>query len=86
MTRARGQPLRRMIDREFPHRVTVPAEAIGGRNLDLVIVFHEQIGARQVARWLRRDDRDYRVLCFADPQHAKLLQALFGGELENGAN
>jgi hypothetical protein len=44
MTRARGQPSRRMIDREYPHQVTVPAEKIGGKNLDLMIVFHAQIG------------------------------------------
>ena len=82
MTRARGQPSRRMIDREYPHRVTVPAESVGGKNLDFVIVFHAQIDQPQRTRSVRRDDRWFEVHCFADPQDARSFQALFGGEID----
>jgi hypothetical protein len=84
MTRARGQPSRRMIDREYPHRVTVPAASVGGRNLDLVIVFHAQIGQPERRRSLYKDDRWFETFCFADPQHARSFHALFGGEISFG--
>jgi hypothetical protein len=86
MTRARGQPSRRMVDREYPHQVTVPAESVGGKNLDHVILFHAQIGQPQRSRSVFRGDRWFEVYCFADPQHARSFQALFGGEMEEAAN
>jgi hypothetical protein len=80
MTRARGQPTRRMIDREYPHQVLVPAENVGGKKLDFVIAFHAQIDAPQHSRSVFKDDRWYEVYCFAEPQHARSFQAIFGGE------
>jgi hypothetical protein len=57
MTRARDQLSRRMIDREYPYQVMLPAEVVGGKNLDLVIVFHVQIGQPQCSRSVFKDDR-----------------------------
>jgi len=82
MTRARVQPSRRLVDREYPHQVTVPAESVGGKNFDSVIVFHAQISQPQRSRSVFRDDRWFAVYCFADPQHARSFQALFGGEID----
>lgn len=86
MTRARGQPSRTSIDREYPHQVTVPAGDVGGKNFDLIIVFHAQIGVPQRSRSIFKDDRWYDIYCFADPQHAVSFQAIFGGEIEEAAN
>lgn len=81
MTRARGQPPRSMIERAHPHQVIVPAEDVGGKKLDFVIVFHAQIDAKQHTRSIRKDDRWYNVYCFAEVGQAKAFQAIFGGEI-----
>jgi hypothetical protein len=53
---------------------------VGGKNLDLVTVYHAQIGQPQRSRFLFEDDDWLEAFCFADPQHARPFQALFGGE------
>jgi hypothetical protein len=83
MTRARGQPSRRSIDRDYPHQVVVPAESVGGKNLPFVAVFHAQIGAPQRTRSLFKDDRWCEIYCFAEAQHARSFQAIFSGELRD---
>jgi hypothetical protein len=85
MTRARGQPSHRAIDREYPFQVAVPAEKVGGKNLALVAIFHAQIDQPQRARSVYEDDCWYDVYCFADPQHARLFQSMFGGEIKKTA-
>ena len=75
-----------MIDRECPHQVIVPAENVGGKNLDFVIVFNAQINIPRHTKSPRKDDRWYEVYCLADPQHARSFQALFGGEMNEVAN
>lgn len=81
MNRARGQPSRRMIDRSYPYQVLIPAEKVQGRNLDAVIIFHEQIGQPMQHRSTFEDDKWQAIYCFADPTHASAFQAMFGGEL-----
>jgi hypothetical protein len=70
-----------MIEREYPHRVMVPAEAVGGKNLDFVIVFHAQIGQPQRTRSKFKNDRWHEVYCFREIGQAKAFQAIFGGEI-----
>jgi hypothetical protein len=81
MTRARGQPSRRSIDRDYLHRVTVPAKAVGGKNLDLVTVFFAQVEQPHHSRSVFQNDEWFEVFSFADPQHARSFQALFGGTI-----
>jgi hypothetical protein len=71
-----------MIDRAYPHQVQVPAEKVQGRNLDVVIVFHEQIDQPMRHRSKFKDDLWHAVYCFADPAHASAFQAMFGGEIK----
>jgi hypothetical protein len=84
MARSRGKPPKTYVSRAFPHKVTLPAENVGGQNTWHISLFYSQIGIGfedQHSTLLRKDDRDYYVYSFADPQHAKQFQALFGGEL-----
>jgi YHS domain-containing protein len=86
MSRARGQTTRRSIDRRYPHKVTVLAENVGGKNLDAVIVFHAQIDQPRHSRSAFKDDRWYQTYYFADPQHARSFKALFGAETKEAAH
>ena len=86
MTRARGQPSRRSIDRDYPHQVLVPAERAGGKNLDFVIVFHAQIDQLQRSRSIFKDDHWCDIFCFAKRSDASAFQALFGGDMKEAAN
>ena len=81
MTR-RGQPSRTVLDREYPHQVLVRAENLGGKTLDKVADFHVKLGISTKSRSIRKDDAWYTLYCFADPNHAKLFQVMFGGELD----
>jgi hypothetical protein len=81
MTRARGQPSRSLLDREYPHQVLVLAETLRGKVLDRVIDFHRNLGIPTKSRSIRKLDAWYTLYCFADPDHAKLFKVMFGGEI-----
>jgi hypothetical protein len=85
MTRARGQRSRSLIEREFPYQVLCPAENVQGHKLDLVILFHNQIGQKMHSRLLFIRDHWHTMYQFADPAHARAFQTLFGGELKEAA-
>ena len=63
-----------------------PAENVQGGKLDLVILFHDRIGQKMHARSLFIRDRWHTMYQFADLQHARSFQALFGGEMKEAAN
>src|SRR5215510_9937129 len=81
MTRARGQPSRTSINREYPHQVLVPAWNVRGKIIDKVIAFHADIGARMTTRSQYKNDSWHVLYCFADRRHADSFQRLFGGKL-----
>lgn len=81
MTRARGQSSRTLIEREHPHQVLVLAESVSGKTLDEVIAFHAKLGIPTIRRSIRKHDDWHSLYCFADANHAKLFQAMFGGEM-----
>jgi hypothetical protein len=81
MTRARGQASRSLINREFPHRVVVLADSVGGRVLDDVHAFHDNRGLPVTCHSLRQDDQWFSAYCFAERRAAEQFQVLFGGEL-----
>ena len=83
MTRARGQASRSLLNREFPHRVVVPADSVSGRAIDDVGAFHPNRGVPVKYHSLRLDDQWYSAYCFADRGAAEQFQVLFGGELAN---
>jgi hypothetical protein len=79
MTRA-GQPPRTLLDREYPHQILVLAENVGGKTFDKVSDFHAKLGITRKSRSVRKYDAWYSLYYFADREHAKLFQAMFGGE------
>lgn len=83
MTRARGQPSRQMIDREYPYQIEMPVPEGGfGTRLDEMHLFHIQVGVVPRTGKGRYDEGvHYLTWCFRDPQHASAFQTLFGGEL-----
>jgi hypothetical protein len=84
VTRSRGKSSKTLVNRWFPHKVTLPAENVSGQNTWNISLFYSQLGVgfeNQHNTLLRKDDRDYYVYSFDDPQHAAQFQALFGGEL-----
>jgi hypothetical protein len=81
MTRARGQPSRTLLNREYPHQVVVLAETVGGKTLDQVIAFHDRARVPIKSRSARRNDKWHLLYCFAERRHAVAFQLMFGGEL-----
>jgi hypothetical protein len=81
MTRA--QASRSLINREFPHRVLIPADNVRGRILGQVHTFHANRGAPVRCHSLRQDDKWYSAYCFAERGTAEQFQILFGGALAN---
>jgi|SoiMethySBSTD1v2_1073268.scaffolds.fasta_scaffold115295_6 hypothetical protein len=80
MTCARGQPSRRLLEREYPHQVLVLAETVRGKTLDRVIAFHSNLGISTRISSIRKEDAWYSLFRFADSNHAKLFQVMFGGD------
>ena len=81
MTRARGQPSRRLLEREYPHQVLVLAETLRGNTLDRAIAFHTNLGIPTRISSICKKDVWYTLYRFAEPNHAKLFQVMFGGDL-----
>jgi hypothetical protein len=65
MTRARGQPSRTLLNREYPHQVLVRAENVRGNTLNKVADFHVKLGITTKSRSIRKDDAWYSLYCFA---------------------
>jgi hypothetical protein len=56
MTRAKGQPSRTLLNREYPHQILLRAENVGGKALDKVTDFHVKLGIPTKRRSIRKDD------------------------------
>ena len=82
MTRARGQPSRRLLSREYPHEVLLLAETLRGKTLDRVIAFHSNLGIPTRSSSIRKEGVWYVLYHFSDPDHAKLFRVMFGGTEE----
>ena len=79
MTARKGELTKAQLDRDFPHQVAVPAwrcaESSGGRQIQ---IFCANLRIAPRHHTVRRNDKDFIVYCFADPQ--QYFQAAFGGE------
>jgi hypothetical protein len=81
MTRARGQPSRTLLNREYPHQVLVPSWNVRGKMFEKVDAFHVQIGAPLKKRSTLKNDSWHELYCFARRHDADAFQQLFGGHL-----
>jgi hypothetical protein len=80
MTLRKGEVSPRMVDRDWPHQVALPAERMMGDGHKVIREFCRELSLCQRGHTVQRDDRTYRVFCFADPSHADLFRQRFGGE------
>jgi hypothetical protein len=87
VTRRRSQITRAQLRQWWPHHVVVSADKVNGlRNCTTVRDFDNTLSVAPRTYWFRRDDADYVVFCFAEPEHAQAFAERFGGQrLRGGA-
>jgi hypothetical protein len=82
MTRPKGTTTRSLLDRQWPHQVALPAEALRGTEHSMPVYALAKELAGEPRRYrLERDRRDFTVFCFADPAHVQAFAERFGGEV-----
>lgn len=81
MSRRKGELSRGRIDCEWPHQVALPAVRCQGGMFYTTHYFCIGLLVCQRTKHFYRDDQDYVVFCFAEPDHAELFRARFDGEM-----
>jgi hypothetical protein len=78
MTRRKGEITRARLQRQWPHHVALSADKV--RSVESIV--HRFANARSARRtfFMRRNDRDFVVFCFAKPEDAQAFCERFGGE------
>jgi hypothetical protein len=81
VTRRDGQITRVQLRQWWPHHVVLSADKVKSlRNSTTVHDFANTLSVAPRTYWLRRDDADYVVFCFAEPEHARTFAERFDGE------
>jgi hypothetical protein len=80
MVRRKGELYRAGIDRDWPHQVALPAEAIQGLHYADVQAFCKLLTLCPRGYSFVRDGQRFNVFCFADPDHAVGFRDRFDGE------
>jgi hypothetical protein len=82
MSRHRGEITRARLDREWPHNVALPAEALRGAvNSTPIYVLAKELAGEPRRYRLERDSDEFVVFCFVTAEAAQMFHARFGGEV-----
>jgi len=80
VTRRKGELSAKMIDRDWPQQVALPADQLIGENYLITHEFCRELSLCPRTHTVRRGNTTYTVFCFADPSHADLFRERFRGE------
>lgn len=81
MVRRKGELSQKLRDAGRPYQVALAAEKCRGDGYLTTHFFCEDLSLCPRHGYYRRDDCDYVVFCFSQPEHATLFYKRFGGEL-----
>ena len=78
----KGEIFQARLRHQWPHHVAISADKVRGhQNYDVVHTFAEAFSVAPRTFWVRRDDLDFVVFCFAKAEDAQAFAKRFGGEL-----
>ena len=84
MAKRKGELSPRTIEREWPFQVAITAETCRVHGYLTTHYFCEGLSLCPRNGYLRRDDRDFVVFCFAEAADAELFRGRFNGEMVVG--
>lgn len=76
----KGELSKSAIDTGWPHQVIIPASDVQGAGYHPRYDFAGSMSICRRGHTLRRDDRDFIVLCFSEKADAERYIERFGGE------
>ena len=80
MARRKSAMSKAKLDRDFPYQIAVPVDRCRDAKRDKQTFFCADLSLAPLFHRVRRDEVTYKLFCFAEPQHAKSFQAVFGGQ------
>jgi hypothetical protein len=82
MSRRKGEIIRTVLSRYWPHHVALPVEALrGAANSMPIYALAKELAGEPRRYGLERDGRNYIVFCFATAEDAQTFAERFGGEV-----